>query len=541
MAECDRRNPLSRSGTNQDARGLRPLKLDFVKIDERSDADLIMFAQRFSAQLQYYNESNAKDGDWQPFFSSDVSAILARISSLPVTSFRSFLADLQEYLTLKPLPPVADLESHFKLLFHLPLMVLKQAGEGFARLPRDHPLRAFMQSMVVRDVEEPLRALIGFYKGALPPPPADNASIFDDLKPNIADYNTTFDDLSPRIQLPSTVSELLAGATALSAFDIDADLISGIAPAGWAILYANVTPDANPYLDSAGNPGDQIFDALHYNLLTDALERLFQAASRMALEAQGKLETSLTTDSSHAPHYGLWLAFVRLFGFSRDHLNGMTRRHLDYYYKDFLQLCLLKPQPAKVHLLLGLGKTVTDHLLHAGTLFRAGKDAAGREIAYSLDSGLRGQPRAGRVDPFVAGATCRYHRGCATGCLMRRRSPIRATGKAQRCRRTSRGGNLLARLPACPTRGSALRWRTDSSSCATAGASIVLLATTKASVGPWRQLLEFKARFTKEKGWHELGSPPQLLACLQGNQICFVIQLTARRSADRGLRSQSAW
>jgi len=30
--------------------------------------------------------------------------------------------------------------------------------------------------------------------------------------------------------------------------------------------------------------GEQIFDALHYNLLTDALERLFQAASRMALE-----------------------------------------------------------------------------------------------------------------------------------------------------------------------------------------------------------------------------------------------------------------
>ncbi|HEX7843019.1 MAG TPA: hypothetical protein VF469_36350, partial [Kofleriaceae bacterium] len=43
------------------------------------------------------------------------------------------------------------------------------------------------------------------------------------------------------------------------------------------------------------------------------------------------------------PHFALLLTFVELLAHARDHLNGFTRRHLDYYYRDLLQV---RPEPA---------------------------------------------------------------------------------------------------------------------------------------------------------------------------------------------------
>jgi baseplate J-like protein len=382
MASCDRRNPLSRSGTNQRARVAKALDPEFVKVDERETADLIMFAQRLAPHLRYYGPDNIVDGDWTPFFSTDISAILARLATLPTASFRAFFADLTEYLTIDPARGANDLANHFRLVFYLPLLLLKEAGDGFARLPRDHPLRAFMQTVVKRDVAAPLTSLIGFYKGvgALAQP------IFADTKPDPADYNVDFNDADPRIQLPSAVSQRVAATNILSAFGIDDTFIAEIAPAGWNALYAGTAPDPNPYLDSEGNPFGQIFDALNYNLLADAIEQLFRAAERLAQEAERQLEASLTTHDAHTPHYGLWLAFLRLFAIAQRHLNGFTKRHLDHYYTDILRLCRRKPVPDKVHLVFELGKTIAAHLIKAGTLFKAGKDATGKEVSYALDA-----------------------------------------------------------------------------------------------------------------------------------------------------------
>jgi hypothetical protein len=519
---CDRRNPLTRSGTNQDARALRPLEPDFVRLDERSAADLIMFAQRFSKHLKYYDETNAVPmaGDWEPFFSGDISAILARISSLPVASFRSFFADLQEYLT-NLAQPAADLRSHFKLAFHLPLLLLKSAGDGFARLPLGHPLRAFMQTVMTRDVEAPLRDLIGFYKGVL----ALAQPIFADGKPNLADYNTTFDDLNPRIQLPSTVSELLATAQAFSAFDVNPELIAKIAPTGWAAFYASVTADSNPYLDSVGDLHGQIFDALHYNLLADALERLFQAAGRLRSEAGSQLEASLTSDDGHTPHYGLWLAFLRLFAFSQSHLNGMTRRHLDYYYKDILRLCLRQPEPAKAHLLFELAKTVSEHLLPAGTLFRAGKDSAGREAVYRLDSDfvvnranveqLKSlfMPGPDTVDadyhlPYAATVTNSLD---GQGAPLPKDHPQWKPFGPGNGPPNARIGFALADRQLFVRDGSR---------------RIVITVVPEAPILVQQQLSVFKAFLTTAKGWLEIDRPPKLIGCTQpGVGIGFMIQL----------------
>ncbi len=387
-AGCNRKNPLSRSGTNQSARLLKALDPDSIHIDERDSADLILFSQRLSRHIKYYDPDNVYDaanpGDynWLPFFAGDISAVLAGILKLPYGSFLNIRHGLDSYLTADPSTPDSDLSNHFKLVFHLPMALLKDLGEYYRQIPRDHAVRTFIDKVLTRDVENPLRELIGYYKGVL----ALGAPIFDDTELFIADYNTDFDDVDPRIQLPTVVTERIAESTPLSAFPLDASFIATIAPTGWSDLYNSIAANSNPYQDG-GNFYDQIYDALNYNLLANSLDRLLQAVERIAREVEKHFLNSLVNSEEHTPHYALWLTFLQLFKFGQDHLNTLTERHLNYYYKDILRFCLRAAEPDKVHLLFELNKTTEEHLLPAeSTTFKAGKDDLGREVNYRLDS-----------------------------------------------------------------------------------------------------------------------------------------------------------
>jgi hypothetical protein len=387
-ADDNRKNPLQRRGTTQTDRFLKALDPGHFKMDERSAADLILFAARYSRHLKYYNADNQADGDWSPFFTGDISAVLACLGSLPVSGFQTFGRRLQKYLTDEPARDETVLSHHFLLLFHLPVLLLREVGRHFPRLPRSHPLRETIQNILGQDAASPLANLVKYYRGAL----QLEEPIFPDEPLAAANYNISFDAADPRFQLPTMVSERLAEGVELSSLDLGTALLAGLAPPEWPEpgsytwqdFYAAVQPDASPYGDSRRY--HQIFDALNYNLLSQAQEGLFQALERIALAAAQHLEESLTGFDGHTPHYGLWLAFLRLFAFSQEHLNTLTRRHLEYYYREVLQLRLRDARPDKVHLLFELNKNAPERLLSAGnTFFKAGKDPKGQEILYRLD------------------------------------------------------------------------------------------------------------------------------------------------------------
>jgi hypothetical protein len=387
-SDCSRKNPLVRGGTNQAERYTAALSPAYFRLDERSPADLILFAERFSRHLVYFDAGNAPAGNWHPFFTADISAILAGLSKLPVAAFRQFSRALQDTLAGDPDRGTAELASHFQLFFHLPVLLLGEIGQHFDRLPPEHALRPFLQTLLLRDAAGPLADLLRYYAGAVAVVP----QVFDDVALVAASYNLDFDDADPRIQLPSAVTSRLAFGKKLSELAVSGPMIAGFAPAGWAAFAVAQAADpyTAPYEDAAALPDpmyQQIYDALHYNLLAKAVERLFQVTERVAQEAATYLDASLTADDTHTPHYGLWLAFLRLFALNQAHLNELTGRHLEYYYREVLGLCALPARPDQVHLLVELSKGVPEHLLPATTTyFRAGKDPAGKELLYRLDA-----------------------------------------------------------------------------------------------------------------------------------------------------------
>ena len=67
-------------GTTQTERMRPALQTDFFLIDERKEEDFILFIQRLSRYVSFYNEFDINDGNWSAFFSKESTAILIYIA-----------------------------------------------------------------------------------------------------------------------------------------------------------------------------------------------------------------------------------------------------------------------------------------------------------------------------------------------------------------------------------------------------------------------------------------------------------------------------
>jgi hypothetical protein len=91
------------------------------------------------------------------------------------------------------------------------------------------------------------------------------------------------------------------------------------------------------------------------------------------------------TSQYNSPHYVLFMAFLKIFKYAQDDLNQITKKHLDFYYRDVLHLEENAAVPDQVYLVFELAKHVSSHLIEKETAFKAGKDNLGNKVAYELE------------------------------------------------------------------------------------------------------------------------------------------------------------
>jgi hypothetical protein len=101
-------------------------------------------------------------------------------------------------------------------------------------------------------------------------------------------------------------------------------------------------------------------------------------------KAEEEILSQLQGYGKHPPHLALYIAFLQLMQYPQKELNGITERHLDFYYRKVLGLTEKPFVPDKIHLVLELKKEVQDLLLKKGTSFKAGKDSIGKELLYTI-------------------------------------------------------------------------------------------------------------------------------------------------------------
>lgn len=84
------------------------------------------------------------------------------------------------------------------------------------------------------------------------------------------------------------------------------------------------------------------------------------------------------------PHLTLFICFLKLLDLSKNRFNQITKRHLDFYYEDILQISKLDEEADKVYLLFELAKNTGEAPLPAGSEFDGGKDDSGKKRIYAL-------------------------------------------------------------------------------------------------------------------------------------------------------------
>lgn len=85
------------------------------------------------------------------------------------------------------------------------------------------------------------------------------------------------------------------------------------------------------------------------------------------------------------PHYALFYTFLKLFKYAQNDLNKITKKHIDFFYRDVLQLEERKAVSDQAFIIFELAKHVSSFMIKKGTKLNAGKDAIGKELIYEVD------------------------------------------------------------------------------------------------------------------------------------------------------------
>lgn len=342
---CTEKNPLVREGTSIDSRVLSALSPSFAKPDERQMSDIILFAKKYAAYLNYYNQANVLAEDWQPFMKMDISVTLATLMSMDIRKSSDYKKLL--YKNIKNAVDDSGAKKQFTFIFDLIFSLIKISDEQYGLLPANSEYSAVIKNIFSKKILSPL---------------VNIKKLFDDfIAESLIDTGLVLDATAP------------VSVSAAANFNLNS-LSEWTMPLPFISLTVPALPTAK----------DKIVYIINHNLFNAQIESLLNSLSMIIFRAAKLFDETLENFPSHSPHYALFITFIKLFRHAQDDLNKYSQRHLDFYYKDVMRLKNKNPQPDAAHLVFELQKPILKHLLKKDILFKGGKDISGKEINYAL-------------------------------------------------------------------------------------------------------------------------------------------------------------
>jgi hypothetical protein len=357
---CEVKNPLLRDGTSQAERLLKALDPTYVQVDERQIDDLLRFALKYAEKLNFYDETNQLNGNWYNFLAKDVSVLCANISGtsldLLVKDFRSAFQKLDVLAQISS-PSAADINEAKKayLALYNPIISLMNLLGSW------HDLC---------DEKLTLRSDLSLYF----------TSVFKEGF--IRFLNIDAAAASPAYSLIPASPALPSGYTtwALYGLTINSD---------WQNEITATAPVANNDIFVGLSSTDTTKCALAAGyFLRGIFDEFYMALLNIISRAPDYLLKSLNDFPWHKAQAGLFLAFLQLFKYAQNHINKITRRHLDFYFDKVLKLERKPAVADSVHLIFELAANVAQYEITENTLLKAGKDALGKPLTYGTDDTL---------------------------------------------------------------------------------------------------------------------------------------------------------
>lgn len=307
---------VTKDGMSQAERWFNTLVPSYVQIDSREIPDLIDFLYGLSKKLNYYSDEGVVAGNWEDFFTSDPSLVIILLSHVNLTEFDNRFAAKKNALVSakteeRSMQALQDLMLFTQELYEK----MSTARKRFENMPGSPDVDTMLYLLGNHD--ETGRNLYAFYRQAFQFFPGMTSEAFEpgpkDMGTKVLVQDGFFNpELNDKENIMNAVSAL-----------------------------------------------GKFFDEI-----LSRLSRLCRAAKEFVAERK-------YLDRPYPPQTGLLMTFLELYGFVRRRMNGLTQKHLDYYYQDVLGLEPEQLKPDLVHLIADLEEQLqnmqigTDDLLMA--------------------------------------------------------------------------------------------------------------------------------------------------------------------------------
>ncbi|HWZ02497.1 MAG TPA: hypothetical protein VNX40_02740, partial [Mucilaginibacter sp.] len=140
--------------------------------------------------------------------------------------------------------------------------------------------------------------------------------------------------------------------------------------------------------DTSHEPGEvtAVKQHHHYEKLAQLLWNFTRAQSYIVARAKKELDSYLTSGKAFKPHTALLMAYWEMYTLTRGLVNNYTKKHLDFYYYQVLNLKKITAQPDQSFVCFQLAKGISESLVQKGTSLDAGKDSAGNPVIFTTDT-----------------------------------------------------------------------------------------------------------------------------------------------------------
>lgn len=332
MKKCQCQTDIPRDGSGQLTRFLKFLDPEYAKIDDRNFTELLTFAKNYASHIRFYkleSDNCNEEESWRSFFRNDLTVLAASVAQFDLAQVQKDYLETRNNFEEHP-----DIDI-FKALFKPLLGICTALDKWAVRGSQDFPLRKDIELAIQSTLH---KQIMGVYV------------------------------LSKSAMLVNNGNEL----------DIEFE------PADDSLWGLDNNIPINTQLYKGTNLSEQLFNA---SLEVDTIfNACFGVISDIVGSADSYLSFSLDKFPHHQPHMALFIAFLKLFKIAQKQLNGLTEKHLNYYYRDILHLTEKAAQPDHVNLIFELAKNTDVFALAKGTQLSAGKDDTGMEQLYETDS-----------------------------------------------------------------------------------------------------------------------------------------------------------
>lgn len=311
------------------------LSPNYFKADERSLFDMMNYVSEFSKHVQFINLDNEQEGNWRPFFESNIAFLLAEIAGFDPKAFEQKFISITR--KLERCETENEQKTILKELIKTNYFLFELINSWFKASKKDpehlklNDLYLNLNGIIRSEFKHHLQTFISSTKA------------FQELVPSFNENSKWFQDFDSAWEMSSIEDKTFTSSRGLRS------------------------------LESISKSQ------------TSLLRSLTSLVIHLKNDAPKVLNNLLVNYPHHEPHISLIISFLMAFQHVQDDLNNTIKKHLEFYLKDVLHQDHRHPLPDQVHLAFDPADHVLKSIVSKNTLMVAGPDEEGIDLTYSLN------------------------------------------------------------------------------------------------------------------------------------------------------------